>query len=103
MKNIKDICFIIQARTQSTRVSNKMLRPFANSNLFTIAVKKVLQSKIIPKSNFYLSIMDEELVNIAKKYDLNYFIRSEESTQEPVTLPKVFEWHNKLPFKYFII
>ena len=47
--------------------------------------------------------MDEELVNIAKKYDLNYFIRSEESTQEPVTLPKVFEWHNKLPFKYFMI
>lgn len=103
MKNIKDICFIIQARTQSTRVSNKMLRPFAESNLFTIAVKKVLQSKIIPKSNFYLSIMDEELVNIAKKYDLNHFIRSEESTQEPVTLPKVFEWYNKLPYKYFVI
>ena len=103
MKNIKDICFIIQARTQSTRVPNKMLRPFADSNLFTIAVKKVLQSKIIPKSNFYLSIMDKELVNIAKKYDLNHFIRSEESTQEPVTLPKVFEWNNKLPYKYFVI
>jgi CMP-N-acetylneuraminic acid synthetase len=103
MKNIKDICFIIQARTQSTRVPNKMLRPFADSNLFTIAVKKVLQSKIIPKSNFYLSIMDKELVNIAKKYDLNHFIRSEESTQEPVTLPKVFEWYNKLPYKYFVI
>ena len=103
MKNIKDICFIIQARTQSTRVPNKMLRPFADSNLFTIAVKKVLQSKIIPKSNFYLSIMDKELVNIAKKYDLNHFIRNEESTQEPVTLPKVFEWYNKLPYKYFVI
>ena len=103
MKNINDIVFIIQARTQSTRVPNKMLRPFANSNLFEIAVSKILQSSIIPKDNFYLSIMDDDLINIAKKYNLNYFIRSEESTQEPVTLPKVFEWHDKLPFKYFVI
>mgnify|MGYP003111563176 FL=1 len=103
MKNIKDICFIIQARTQSTRVPNKMLKPFADSNLFEIAVNKVLNSTIIPKNNFYLSIMDDELIKIANKYNVNYFIRSEESTQEPVTLPKVFEWHDKLPFKYYMI
>lgn len=103
MKNIKDVVFIIQARTQSTRVSNKMLRPFAGSNLFEIAVNKVLQSTVIPKENFYLSVMDQELIDIAKKYDLNYFIRSEESTQEPVTLQKALEWHDKLPFKYFVI
>ena len=103
MKNIKDICFIIQARTQSTRVPNKMLRSFANSNLFEIAINKILQSKLIPKENFYLSIMDKELVDIAKKYNVNYFIRSEESTQEPITLPKVFEWYDKLPYKYFVI
>ena len=103
MKNIKDVCFIVQARTQSTRVPNKMLKPFANSNLFEITVNKIIQSSFIPKDNFYLSIMDNELIEIAKKYNVNYFIRSEESTQEPVTLPKVFEWHNKLPFKYFVI
>ena len=103
MKNIKDVCFIVQARTQSTRVPNKMLKPFADSNLFEITVNKIIQSSFIPKDNFYLSIMDNELIEIAKKYNVNYFIRSEESTQEPVTLPKVFEWHNKLPFKYFVI
>ena len=103
MKNIKDVCFIVQARTQSTRVPNKMLKPFANSNLFEITVNKIIQSSFIPKDNFYLSIMDNELIEIAKKYNVNYFIRSEESTQEPVTLPKVFEWYNKLPFKYFVI
>lgn len=103
MKNIKDICFIIQARTQSTRVPNKMLKPFANSNLFEIAIKKVLNSTIIPKENFYLSVMDQELIDIAKKYNVNYFVRSEESTQEPVTLQKAFEWHDKLPFKYYMI
>lgn len=103
MKNINDIVFIIQARTQSTRVPNKMLKPFADSSLFEIAVEKVLQSKVIPKSNFYLSVMDEELITIAKKYEVNYFVRSEESTQEPVTLQKALEWYNKLPYKYFVI
>lgn len=103
MKNINDIVFIIQARTQSTRVPNKMLRPFADSSLFEIAVNKILNSTIIPKDNFYLSVMDDELINIAKKYNIKYFIRSEESTQEPVTLQKALEWYNKLPFKYFVI
>jgi CMP-N-acetylneuraminic acid synthetase len=103
MKNIKDICFIIQARTQSTRVPNKMLKPFADSNLFEIAINKIKQSKLIPTDNFYLSIMDDALVKIAKKHNIKYFIRSEESTQEPVTLPKVFEWHNVLPYKYYVI
>lgn len=103
MKDIKDVVFIIQARTQSTRVPNKMLRPFAGSNLFEIAVDKILKSRIIPKENFYLSIMDQELIDIANKYGVNYFIRSEESTQEPVTLQKALEWYDKLPFKYFVI
>jgi N-acylneuraminate cytidylyltransferase len=103
MKKINDIAFIIQARTQSTRVPNKMLRPFAHSNLFEIAIEKVLQSTIIPRNNFYLSIMDDELIEIAKKHNVNYFVRSEESTQEPVTLQKALEWHYKLPFKYFVI
>jgi CMP-N-acetylneuraminic acid synthetase len=103
MKNIQDTLFIIQARTQSTRVPNKMLRPFAHSSLFEIAIEKVLQSSIIPKDNFYLSVMDDELIDIAKKYNVNYFIRSEESTQEPVTLQKALEWYDKLPFKYFVI
>lgn len=103
MKDIKDTVFIIQARTQSTRVPNKMLRPFNNSNLFEIAIQKVLSSTVIPKENFYLSIMDDELIDIAKKYNVNYFIRSEESTQEPVTLQKALEWYNRLPFSNFVI
>ena len=52
MKNIKDVCFIVQARTQSTRVPNKMLKPFADSNLFEITVNKIIQSSFIPKDNF---------------------------------------------------
>lgn len=103
MKDIRDTVFIIQARTQSTRVPDKMLRPFADSNLFEIAIRKVLDSNIIPKENFYLSVMDDELKDIAEKYGVNVFERSEESTREPVTLQKALEWHEKLPFKHFVI
>lgn len=102
MKNIKDTVFIIQSRTTSTRVPNKMLRPFAGSSLFEIAVEKILSSKLIPKNNFLLSVMDDELIDIAKKHGINYFVRSEESTQEPITLSKVFEWHDKIPFKHYV-
>ena len=102
-KDINDVCFIIQARTHSSRVPNKMLRPFAGSNLFEISINKILNSTIIPKNNFHLSIRDPNLINIANKYGINYFIRSKESIREPVTLPKVLEWHNKLPYKYFVI
>lgn len=103
MKDIRDTVFIIQARTQSTRVPNKMLRKFADSNLFEIAINKVLSSSIIPKENFYLSVMDDDLKDIANEYGVNTFERSEESTQEPVTLQKALEWYNKLPFKHFVI
>jgi N-acylneuraminate cytidylyltransferase len=103
MKDINDVCVVIQARTESTRVPNKMLRPFADSCLFEIAVQKILDSSIIPKDNFYLSILDKELFEIAEKYDVNTYKRSRESCQEPIILQKVFEWHQELPYKYFIL
>ena len=103
MKNINEVCFIIQARKQSTRVPNKMLRPFADSNLFTIAVDKILATEIIPKENFYVSIMDPEFQEIAEGRGVNVFIRSPDSVVEPLTLQKAFEWHDRLKYKYFVI
>ena len=102
MKNIKDILFIIQARLNSQRVPQKMIRPFSDTNLFEIAIKKVLNSKLIPKDNFYVSIYEPELIEIAKKYNVNIFKRSKESANEESNLQKIYEWHNKLPYKYII-
>jgi N-acylneuraminate cytidylyltransferase len=100
MKNIDDISFIVQSRKGSTRVKNKMLKPFMDSCLFEIVIKKVLNSTIIPKENFYVSVLDKEFVDIANKYDVNIYHRSEDSTIEPVELPVVYGWHNQLPKKY---
>jgi CMP-N-acetylneuraminic acid synthetase len=102
MKNIKDILFIIQARLNSQRVPNKMLRPFKESNLFRIAMTKVLLSDYIPKDNFYVSIYEQELIDEADKLGVNIFKRSHESANNDNDLQKIYEWHDKLPFKYVI-
>ena len=102
MKNINDILVIIQARLNSQRVPQKMIKPLGNSNLFEIAIDKVLQSTIIPKSNFYVSVYEEELITIAQNKNINIYKRSYESANNDNSLQKIYEWHDKLPFKYVI-
>jgi len=102
MKSISDIVFIIQARLNSERVPQKMIRPFGNSNLFDIAIKKLLKSKILPKENIYASVHEDALKNIAKDHKVNIYERSEESANNDNSLQKIYEWHDKLPFKYVI-
>ena len=65
MKNIKDITVIVQARTNSQRIPNKMLRPFADTNLFELALSKLLKSKTIPQQNIIASVYEDELKQIA--------------------------------------
>jgi CMP-N-acetylneuraminic acid synthetase len=102
MKNIKDILFIIQARLNSQRLPNKMLKPFKGSNLFGMAMTKVLLSDYIPKENFYVSVHEQELIDEANKLGVNVFKRSHESANNDNDLRKIYEWHDKLPFKYVI-
>ena len=103
MKNINDIVIIISARLNSQRVIQKMIRKFGNSSLLEICFKKLLTSKIIPKQNIYASLYDDELKNIAKKYDINIFNRSWESANNDNSLQKIYEWHDKLKYKYVIL
>lgn len=102
MKNIKDIGFFIQARLASERVPQKMIKPFAGSSLIEIAIKKILNSKIIPKENFYLSAGDQMLIDIGHELGVNVFHRSQESCIEEHDIRLLFEWHNKLDYKYFV-
>jgi CMP-N-acetylneuraminic acid synthetase len=102
-KKIEDIVLIVQARVNSTRIPNKMLRNFDEENLFEIAINKIIKSKVLPKENFYVSLHDDALKKIAKKYDLNIYHRSKESVSESKDTRIVSEWYNKLNFKYYII
>jgi CMP-N-acetylneuraminic acid synthetase len=102
MKNKNDICIVVQARLNSERVPLKMIRPFGDSNLFNIAIKKLLKSKVLPKENIYVSVYEDTLKDIAKDHGVNIYERSKESANNDNSLQKIYEWHNKLPFKYVI-
>lgn len=102
-KDLKDILFIIQARLGSHRVPQKMLRPFAGTNLFEISLKKVLESDI-PNDQFRASVYEPELKAVVEKYSLSCYDRSEESANCESDLPVVYEWHDKFPeYKYAVL
>tara|TARA_Y100000310_G_C20531000_1_gene738434 strand:+ start:118 stop:810 length:693 start_codon:yes stop_codon:yes gene_type:complete len=107
VKNIDDICFIIQARLSSERVPRKMIRSFAGTNLTDIAVKKIVASDIIPKQNFYLSVYEKELKDVGVQNDVNIFHRSKESAfwdgGNGAVLGRMYEWWDKLPYKYGVL
>lgn len=106
VKKIEDVCVIIQARLLSERCPRKMIRPFAGSNLTEIAINKVLNSRVIPRDNFYLSVYEPELREIGEKMDINVFHRSQKSALwdggEEAHIKDMYEWHDKLPFKYVV-
>ena len=103
-KKIDEICIIVQARLGSQRVPGKMLRTFSDTTLVDILFDKLKKSKIIPLSNIWFSAHEEELHNVAKKHNINIFHRSEASANsEGEPLSEIYEWYNKLPYKYVIL
>mgnify|MGYP000005325663 FL=1 len=104
MKNIKDVCFIIQTRLSSLRCPQKAIRPFADTTLTDIAIQKILKSKVIPKENFYASVYEKELLDLCDKYDINIYYRSEESANSRGNIGTiVYEWYNRLPYEYCVL
>ncbi len=102
MKNIEDVLVFIQARLQSERIPRKMLAPFADTTILELMIEKIQQSKVIPKENFYLCVAEEELKEIGHKYGVNIFERSEKSAMAEEVMTDMYEWHDKLPFKYAV-
>ena len=104
MKNINDICVVVQARLGSQRVPGKMLRSFAETTLVDILFKKLKSSKVIPLDNIYFSAYEDELKQVASQNSINIFNRSKQSAfSEGEPLSEIYEWHDRLPFKYVIL
>ncbi len=104
MKNIDDVCVIIQARLGSQRVPQKMIRPFAGTTLTDIALDKILQCKSFSQEQFYLSAWEPELRAIANNKGLNVFKRSEKSANsEGTPMTDMYEWWDKVPYKYAVL
>lgn len=104
ISKLNDTVFIVQARMNSQRVPGKMLRPFNGTTLFGLVLDKLLSSSIIPSDQIYASVYEEELFSEANtKRNIRTFQRSYESANNDNSLKTIFEWHDKLPFKYVII
>ncbi len=104
MKQIKDVAFLIQARLSSQRCPRKMIRPFAETTLLDINIKKLVDSELIPNENIYVSVYEPELIEIANKYPVNVFERSEKSAKsEGTPMTEIYEWWNKIPHKFVIL
>ena len=102
-KNIDDVLVMVQVRLQSERCPNKVIRPFAGSTLTDLLIEKLLASQVVPQRNIYLSVYEPELVAIGKRHNVNIFHRSKESAEANAGCLLVYEWWDKLPFKYFVL
>jgi CMP-N-acetylneuraminic acid synthetase len=103
VKSIEDVCVMVQARLNSERVPKKMLRDFAGTTLIDILMNKLQNSKCIPPQNIYCSLYEQELKDVVSKYNVNIFNRTKQSANsEGTVLSEIFDWHDKLPYKYVI-
>ena len=104
MKKIEEVAVVIQARLSSQRIPKKMIKNFAGTTLTDIFLEKIKRCNSFPKSNFYLSVHEQELIDIGKKHGVNIFYRSQESaSSEGTPMSLMYEWHNKLDFKYVVL
>lgn len=104
VSKLDDTVFIVQARLNSQRVPRKMIKPFAGSNLFGIILDKLLSSKVIPSENIRASVYEDELFTEANLIrNIRTFERSKESANNDNDIRKIYEWHDKLPYKYVVI
>tara|TARA_B100001964_G_C14214896_1_gene592255 strand:- start:1033 stop:1740 length:708 start_codon:yes stop_codon:yes gene_type:complete len=104
MKDLNEICIVVQARLGSQRVPRKMIRKFCDTTLVDILFDKLKKIKSLPQSNIYFSAYEQELKDIAIKHGVKVFNRSKQSADsEGEPLSEIYEWHDKLPFKYVVL
>lgn len=96
MKQLQDILFVVQARTNSERVPSKMTRPIGDTCLFEIFIEKIKRTKI-PLEQFRASVYDQELIDICNKHDIQIYQRSQASRDEERELTVMYEWWDKFP------
>lgn len=101
----KECSIIINARTQSSRLPNKVVHSFADSTLFEISIQKMIQIK---SEHRYVSIYDGDdvLMGIYEKYkhQVGLISRSFDSVSTGKKHQRVtFAHYLKVPTKYIMV
>jgi len=102
-KHLEDVCFIVQARLGSMRCPRKMLRDFCGTTLTDIVLDKVLASSLVPREQFYFAVGEPELAAKATSRGLQVFWRSEGSVSAEADIQAIYEWHDKLPYRWWVM
>lgn len=100
MKKLNSIAIVVQARLNSQRVPQKMIRDFAGTTLFDIVLDKLTTAFPLSKEHIWASVYEDELVSIAENKGVNIFRRSHDSANNDNSLQRIYEWHDKLPENY---
>ena len=102
MKNYSEIAIVMTVRKNSTRCKNKLLRNFAGTTLFDIALQKL--SKMEGFDIFVGAYEKEFIVKISEHPRINLIKRSKESVNlsgyEKNASTKLFEMYNKIDHKW---
>ena len=79
---------IIPARKNSRRVKNKNLRKLNGKPLIEYTIKSALESKL---NQIYISTDSEEIIEISKKFDVNFIRRPYKLATDNITLFEVIK------------
>tara|TARA_Y100000034_G_scaffold92333_1_gene111560 strand:- start:8285 stop:8962 length:678 start_codon:yes stop_codon:yes gene_type:complete len=85
---MKTLTVFLNVRKNSSRLRNKLLRPFAGSNLFKIALDKL---EVLSGAERYVCAYDRDFLDLCSGRDVDTLKRSKESASVDLPLNKVFE------------
>lgn len=99
----RSISIVINARLQSTRVPQKLIRPFSGSSLIEIALEKLNEMDFF--EHRFLGSADNKLNELAKHYkNVEVLHRKQESVRAGVNLPAVsFAHYLDIPSDFIFI
>ena len=103
MRDINDICIVVQARLGSQRVPKKMIKPFAGTTLIDILLSKLVNLNSIDYSKVYFCAHEQELLDIASNYPVNIIKRSKASANEEKDIKILYEWSKEIPSEHIVM
>ena len=86
------IAIILQARMNSQRCKNKMLRNFASSSLFEIQLDKMTKLSQNSDHNFYCAVGEEPFYKVLKNYKTIKIINRNEKSVNADLIEDVFNY-----------
>ena len=100
---MKSVSVVVNARLGSTRVKNKLMRPFADSCLIEIALEKLNGMDFF--ENRYLAAAEKPLIDLADKYkNIDVLKRSHQSVIPGVNPQSVtFAHYLEIPSDYIFV